>query len=693
MDFISGLPEGRVIEVTYYSQNAPVTDTVSKHSDMVTDTRDKVHLSYTEIRNFELRLQEDIKFEYAEDTNKSELSGSALVLPGFVPRINDIFLYMVRNSKIAVFIISGIQRLAIGQETYHQVNFTMQEYLSEKKRNILKSQSTVWYFDKRKYMVGNQAMLTTDGYIQQKELTHIRKEIIRNYIDRFYDRSFSSFMRPDGIYDPYIVEYWNRKISVLDTNLRPLQLLISMQNFNKTIWAALTNNPIKDLRNIETNYSTMTYTNTFWGSNITSLLGHKFLAVGNESGAKQNPSIDKDGNPSKLVTQTPFFHTTMWDDAVRRQSLESFNDMREAFYDDFLPYRTCAPHQHPIDIPNMCDPNTCKEFCNENGKPEEVIKLKPPYPVVSDSYLFKIWGKLNNISFDQPLTESQIAEARGYVVWYRETYPGTLSRVELEAEWRKKAGISSDKVLSDIEEAALIEYIKSYRSQYPQILSNRELEVIWRIEKRIDLNIVLTDDQLVELAIHIKAYRDIHGYPPEDGYEIEFPILGSPISTEEVQKAQGLTYNDIFIMDITLEELSKAIDEAELPSIEEPEIPENIPTVFIKQHPKHNHSLHCHSICHAQCGLHARPSVDDFLNKSNMDTAYGLSPAFYLGSMAMDPFERVVYDTLTNKEIRPDLILDAVCRYIEWDNEEAFYRHLFAIYLIDKALYWLRYRS
>ena len=73
------------------------------------------------------------------------------------------------------------------------------------------------------------------------------------------------------------------------------------------------------------------------------------------------------------------------------------------------------------------------------------------------------------------------------------------------------------------------------------------------------------------------------------------------------------------------------------------------------------------------------------------ESHYAFSNEFYLGSAAMDPFERLVYDCIANKEIDVAAIVDAVSRYKEWDDEESFYRHLFSLYLIDKALYWLMF--
>ena len=117
----------------------------------------------------------------------------------------------------------------------------MQEFLNATYRDRLQRQSTItMYFDKYKYLAGNTTLLTTDAFQQKKDLEHIRLEIIEDYIERFYDREYSTFMRPDGIYDPYIVEYWNKKVSIQDStpHMRPTQILISVSNGigKRSIW-------------------------------------------------------------------------------------------------------------------------------------------------------------------------------------------------------------------------------------------------------------------------------------------------------------------------------------------------------------------------------------------------------------------------------------------------------------------------
>ena len=683
---VAGFPEGRIIFGTYFSQNSPITDIQSNIADITMDTLDDVHISWTQIRNMELRCNSDFQFEYAEDVNVASNSYDAIVFPGFQARIGDIFLYGMRNGKIGMFYVSAIKRLALGQDTYHAISLILKRWLTAQDRDRFARQTTsIFYFDKEKFLAGNVSLLTSEGFIQKKELKHIRRELIQNYTDRFYSKEMSSFMRPDGIYDPYVVEYWLKKISIQESEVRPIQLLISVQNFKKTIWATLTNNPIKDLKNIERDFSTEKSVSTFWGINVTSLLGHSFLTVGKEEAAARQSLIDDQGKPI-LVDQSPFtsYNAGPMREISKRRSDEQFAENRHMFYQGFLTERKCAPHQHPVDIPFSCDPSKCVE-CHEHDKHHFPVHLhKPPFPILSTNELLFIWKRLQHLDNDAFLTDTQLAEFRGYVVWYRTTYPGTLSRSELEEQWRKESGISSDKTLTPEEESGLLEFIDSYRKQFLPVLTNRELEVIWRVNERIDLDATLTEEQLLQLGVLVKKYRDHHGYPPKDGLPIEFPIIGSPITKEEVSSSGGMTYDDIVLFDSpSLTELADLMD-GKLPS-------DYVPTVFYQHHPKPNHHLHCHDICHELCGgkpnCSPKPPVQDKI------PTYALSYEFYLGSVIMDPFEQLVYNAITAKEIDPAKTLEAISRYLEWSDEEAFYRHLLAIYLIDKSLYWLMFHS
>lgn len=690
---LAGYPEGRIIKVTYFSQNTPITDIRSKIVDLSAWTKDDVHLAWTEIRQFEIRASGEIGFSYEENTNNTKINGEGLVFPGFNPQVGDIFIYRIRNGKIGIFYISNVSRLALGQETYHSIEFVLQDYLTPAFRSRLSRQATaVFYFDKQKFLTGNYAFMSSEGYIQQKELNHLRKEIIQNYCDRFYSNDMSSFIRPDGIYDPYAVEFWNKKVSVTDCYQRPLQLLISMKNFKKTIWAAMTNNPIKDLRNLARNWSTEENVATFWSINVTSLLGHKFLTVGNEEGAIPPPTTTWGSNyavPAAVTTGNEFTQTEH--EKLRELSDETMRENRRKFYHDFLPFRMCAPHQHPARF-HVCDPKNCEECVTDPfGHHHKIKKNIPPFPILSDKELEYIWRRMRGYDKNMALNEAQRAEVRGYIVWYRTIYPGTLSRVELETEWRKLSQIDPDQELTAAEAAGLIEYIKSYRAKFAPVLRDRELEIIWRTQRRINYSVVLNETQIADFLLYKSQYRDQHGFPPKDGYEITDLAIGGAITEEELRKAGAVIYGDPIMLSMTARELIDYLEEKIPPAEDDPIPPDYVPTVYFPRYPKPWHHVHCHDICHELC--QRAPAKKTSSSNSVVTDSYGLSSSFYEGSAAMSPFEQVVYDVLTNKEVNPARILAVIENYLDWDDESAFYMELFALFLIDKALYWLRYHS
>lgn len=683
---------------------------------MTTQSKDDVHISWTQIREFEIRCPNELNFEFDEERNTSKITWEALLLPGFTPKISDIFLYGLRNGKIGLFRVTQIQRLALGQDSYFKISFDMQEFLTPTTKKRLSSQSTsIFYFDKVKFMVGNHAMLTSEGFIQQKDLTQLRSEIIQNYMDRFYSPNLSSFIRPDDIYDPYVVEYWNKKVSYLECSTRPVQILVAVQNYKKTIWSILTNNPIKQLPNLASDCHISLFVATFWGTNITSLLGKKFLTVGNDPARKLSPNVNKKGEPILLDT-TPFFHTKLFDKLIYDNAQKYFEIFQKIVYYDYKHHcQKCTFHKED-DLHTDCH------------KPHP--KYSPPYPIVSTEELFVIWKKLHRIPEKALLTQTAMAKFRGYVRWYRQTYPGTYSRHELERIWREKAQFRPDQPLLDREKDNLIKFITDYRSKYKKVLSDTEIETIWRKKYNISKDTALTQIQQSVLAAIIKRYRKLHGYPPDDGFtnimpittlltmedDIEFEpndtteeVVTEPededtevelpgedvIIPEDEPVDPGFSQDDLVDPDFTVEDIP--IDPDFSVNQEEPidpgfsVKPEKVSPVFLK--PKHPHRqpplfIHPHPHHH-----HHKPHPQPRPESEQQTVFYALSREFYNGSIAMDPFERLLYNTITNQAINPQLIIESISRYLEWSDEDAFYRSLFALYLIDKAQYWIRFHS
>lgn len=280
---VAGYPEGSIVYVTWYTQHNALTNIRSINVERLTADSDLTHRSYVQIRNFELRLKENFNFNFDTDKNISSVTGSAIGLPGFEPLVNDIFLYKLRNDKIGVFTVTNVDRLALGNDTYCAINFILTSYLTPSYREQLTKQTTaVFYFDKTKFLAGNHAFLTSDNYSLKKDLIQIRKELIRDYHDRFYTYELNSFVRPDKVYDPYVITYWNKKISLDDLNYRPLQLLISEQAYRNTIWSILTDNPIRNLNTIDREYQICDKWYSTWDTNLNALSGRKVLIIGKD---------------------------------------------------------------------------------------------------------------------------------------------------------------------------------------------------------------------------------------------------------------------------------------------------------------------------------------------------------------------------------------------------------------------------
>lgn len=602
-DTISGLFSGSIVNVTYFSRNTPVTDIQSRTVDVLTGFKDNAHVSYTQIRDFELRIQGSFDFSL-DDISNAAVNVEAITVPGFIPKTEDIFLYELRNSKIGVFHITNVARMAIGQDTYMKITATLTDYLDTEYRDRLKTQTTiVAHFDKQKFLVGNHAFLNTEYFKIKQELIDIRPALVQTYFDRFYTNELSSFVRPDGIYDPYVVEYWNKKVSVLDEPIRPVQLLPGLTNYKKSIWSVMTGAPIRNLSNIDTTVVYRKIEHTYWDANITALIGRTAVTIGDED-SWRTAGMHKRSNTDSTVTQASY-------------DLQAIRDTSSVVRDW---------HKKEFEKEAML---MTKKIYKESHRDEHYQnKYAPPYPIMSSPQLVTVWKKINNISDEHKLTDEEALLASGYIHWYRNNYPGTLSKYELETRWRLERGLPPAGKLDTLQIDELSRYIKAYRKLYAKVLADDEVEYEFKRNHTED-----SSDNSKEFITYLYNYRQMHGYPADDTYTGEPPYPGSVKD-----------YDDLSVIFTDRDKVST------LPTLHKP-----------------------------------KPTED--INKNY----YGLSNAFYEGSSMMDPFENLLYRALVQKKINPGEILDTVTQYVSiTDDSLAFYQIPMCIYLVDTALRWIR---
>jgi hypothetical protein len=141
-----------------------------------------------------------------------------------------------------------------------------------------------YYFQRDKYFTNNFSLLTTSNFHLLESLTTYKDIIIKRYFDYFYNRNYNTLLIDnDSIYDPYIVEYMNKKVSVIETNKRPQQLFTYISDFYyDTIWSLLTENEgnnIEHIKKYKYIYNHALYT---WSGTITGLFNRNYVVIDNE---------------------------------------------------------------------------------------------------------------------------------------------------------------------------------------------------------------------------------------------------------------------------------------------------------------------------------------------------------------------------------------------------------------------------
>lgn len=236
-----GFAEGSVTKVTYYRDHYDETDTKGRQAEPDLE-RHNVHSSLLKINGFEMRMTGPLNYEHDADEGLSKLNGEAFTYPGFEPHEGDRFIVEVDTGKYALMHINALPvRTSIRSNTYFKVQFTMEEFLSEEGFAKLNSHVTdeAW-FDKKRFLNESGALLMHDEYVEMKYLNAQVSKMLRFYRAKFLDETLMySFMRPDGIYDPYVTDFLTKTLDYHETGHMAVQLFEQAPFIGTSIWTAL----------------------------------------------------------------------------------------------------------------------------------------------------------------------------------------------------------------------------------------------------------------------------------------------------------------------------------------------------------------------------------------------------------------------------------------------------------------------
>lgn len=238
---LAGFISGAEVKVIWYNQITSRGDFASNFSTPSFGS-DSVNTSYLRINDMGIVLSGPIDFEYDTDTTTSTVSGTALVFPGFQPKVGDLFVYAIDKGVIGLFKVNETpERLSIKSGTSHSVNFTLIKIMDSAVRESLDERTReTAYFNKERFLLSDGALLTHQEVIDHEFITRTIEKLKRHYSNEFFDAGMESVVRPDGVYDPYLVEFLHDTSGAYLNDKYVIQLFTDkLVNYNNSIFSKL----------------------------------------------------------------------------------------------------------------------------------------------------------------------------------------------------------------------------------------------------------------------------------------------------------------------------------------------------------------------------------------------------------------------------------------------------------------------
>lgn len=236
---LSSYGEGIPITVEYFKRRGPFISTQTIDTSFSLE-RAAIHFSFDLVHNFEIRIKDQIEINTNTDAAETAVTGEGFVYPGFKPNVGDIFYLRLPDNNVGVFVVNLTSPLAITRGTYYQISFHLDSFLSEETDTKLRSAvSDELYFEKQHYFSDEAALLSSESYNQLQALVSYRRSIISQLVNKFYNTTERTIVRPDQVYDPFLVDYLQNKISIKD-NRRDITQIANpyVDSCENMIWEA-----------------------------------------------------------------------------------------------------------------------------------------------------------------------------------------------------------------------------------------------------------------------------------------------------------------------------------------------------------------------------------------------------------------------------------------------------------------------
>ncbi len=285
-DALATTVQGSSIFVTYFHMiRSNVADRTNQADNII--EYDSVHHAFFKILHFEMKIQGSFEFSFDQEPAVSKWQGTAYTYPYFKPNVGDYFLYAVEEGKLGLFKVNDVKRLSIRSATWSQIQFELVKYPVTDNDDVMKmlneSISDTYVFDTDSFLASNGALLDTEDAETINALIKYRSSLIDYYYKKFYDHNYHhTFIRPDGVHDPYMLEFWYWLEEPCRGQWIPSRLINRPKHMNQSIWYHIRypDTPIKDP--VMPRYCIDKWTARLWETTINSLINKPYVLIHEE---------------------------------------------------------------------------------------------------------------------------------------------------------------------------------------------------------------------------------------------------------------------------------------------------------------------------------------------------------------------------------------------------------------------------
>lgn len=275
--------EGSKIRVLYF-QN--IGNTVNNNRENLADyfmDRGDIHDAVTQISNFLIICTNDdpISMSWNQDKQAGTLTGEGIVLPNMNPSVGDMFVYEFDVGVFGLFRIGSAEPTKWGADKCYRITYQLQTQLARDDVVTLTNKTSFRFvYDDINFLGQRGALLSQDRYLYLNRLKEYRVILSRYYFTKFYDENKCSFMRPDGVYDPYLVWFMASKCSLKDVPYRPEQLYgHDLKSYDRTIWSRLLDRYNNTVGGLWSNVVLDTYVGGATDVSLTAIANTDYLTV------------------------------------------------------------------------------------------------------------------------------------------------------------------------------------------------------------------------------------------------------------------------------------------------------------------------------------------------------------------------------------------------------------------------------